>query len=185
MIDGAIQSVKRISSDLRPGVLDDIGLAAAIEWAAKDFQKRSGIRCAATVDPENMSVDRMRSTALFRIFQESLTNIMRHAQASHVAVSLSEKDDAIVLSVTDNGKGIGVDELASPYAFGLIGMRERVQFLHGTIRIWGLPDSGTTVRVTLPIHSEKEQSAITGHAARERTRAETGGTDQYAGGTEQ
>jgi signal transduction histidine kinase len=185
MIDGAIQSVKRISSDLRPGVLDDIGLAAAVEWAAKDFQKRTDIACTVTLDPENVIVDRIRSTALFRVFQEALTNIMRHAEASHVAISLSQKDEAIMLSVTDNGKGIRTDELASPYAFGLIGMRERVQFLHGTITIQGVPNSGTTVAVTLPIHSQKEQSGIPGHAGWQGTREEADSSDRYAGGTEQ
>lgn len=184
MIDGAIQSVKRISSDLRPGVLDDIGLAAAIEWAAKNFQKRTGIGCAVTVDPENMIVDRMRSTALFRICQESLTNIMRHAQASRVSITLSEKGEAILLSVSDNGKGINADELSSPHAFGLIGMRERVQFLHGTITIRGVPNNGTTVTVTLPVRSEKEQG-IPGHGVRESIRGESAGSDRYKGATEQ
>jgi signal transduction histidine kinase len=153
IIDEAIQSVKRISSELRPGILDDIGLAAAIEWATKEFQKRTGIRCTASIRPENLSVDRMRSTALFRILQESLTNIMRHAEASHVSVSLQEKNRKIVLTIGDNGKGIKKEEIVAPYAFGLIGMRERVQFLGGEVMIKGVHNGGTTVTVALPIDS--------------------------------
>ncbi len=158
MVDGAIQSVKRISAELRPGVLDDIGLAAAIEWAAKDFQKRAGIACKVSVHPENITVDRMRSTALFRILQESLTNIVRHANASRVAVSLQEENRKIVLTVKDNGKGISKEEIMSPHAFGLIGMRERVQFLGGEVAVTGAPGQGTSISVTLPVDSGKEAS---------------------------
>ncbi len=159
IIDTAIQSVKRISVELRPGVLDDIGLAAAIEWAAKDFQKRTGIRCGVSVRPDTVAVDRTRSTALFRILQESLTNIMRHAQATLVEISLEEKNGAIVLKVTDNGKGIRKEELSDPHSFGLIGMRERVQFLGGRVEVAGVKNKGTIVTVSLPIESGTGQGA--------------------------
>ncbi len=155
MIDSAIQSVKRISSELRPGVLDDIGLAAAIEWAAKNFQQRTGIRSKISIHPESMTVDRMRSTALFRILQESFTNIIRHAKATRVEVSLQETKGNILLTVKDNGKGITKEEARSPHAFGLIGMRERVQFLGGQVSITGAQNRGTTVNVSLPVDSAK------------------------------
>ncbi len=164
-IDAAIQSVKRISAELRPGVLDDIGLSAAIEWACTEFAKRTKARCTVSVVPENLTVDRMRSTALFRILQESLTNIIRHAKATRVTVSLQQRDRSIVLTVSDNGKGIAPERISSPHAFGLIGMRERVQFLHGTIAFKGFPNRGTTVSVTLPIDSERGQTGAPAHGA--------------------
>ncbi len=164
-VDAAIQSVKRISAELRPGILDDIGLSAAIEWAAKDFEKRTRITCTVSIRPETISVDRTRSTALFRILQESLTNIMRHASASEVRVSLEEKNRTIVLTVSDNGKGIKEEDVSAPHSFGLIGMRERVQFLGGEILIRGVQNRGTAVSVSLPIDSRKQPDVpVTGQA---------------------
>ncbi len=173
IIDAAIQSVKRISAELRPGVLD-IGLPAAIDWACKEFGNRTGVSCTVAILPENLTIDRMRSTALFRILQEALTNITRHARCTSVSVSLVQRDRAFILTVKDNGKGIRPEEVSSPHAFGLIGMRERVQFLHGRITVDGSPESGTTVTVTLPIDSEGEQ-VMPGPAAREAARQEPGG----------
>ncbi len=156
IIDGAIKTVKRISAELRPGILDDIGLPAAIEWAVKDFEKRTGITCAVSVGPETVIIDRTRSTALFRILQESLTNIMRHAHASRVSVLLEEKSGTIDLTVNDNGKGIRKEEMDAPHSFGLIGMRERVQFLGGEVSITGALNKGTFIKVSMPIQAAKE-----------------------------
>ena len=122
----------------------------------KDFEKRTGIRCELSVGPGTESVDRTRSTALFRILQESLTNIMRHAGASLVQVSLEEKNGTIVLSVQDNGKGIRKERITAPDAFGLIGMRERVKFLGGEVSIKGTHNKGTSVIVSLPLEAPKE-----------------------------
>lgn len=156
IIDRAIQSVKRISAELRPGVLDDIGLSAAIDWACNDFAARTGIKCTVSIRPESLTVDRMRSTALFRILQESLTNIMRHARASRVAVSLEQKSRTILLTVKDNGRGITEEDIRGPHAFGLIGMRERVQFLGGKVSVTGVQNRGTTIAVAVPIDPARE-----------------------------
>ena len=131
LIDSTIRSVQRISADLRPSLLDNLGIGAAAEWQAKEFQKRTGIECEATVDPPDMKLDQDRSTALFRIFQETLTNVARHAQATKVKVHLSERDERVILKVKDNGVGISTDRLAEAKSFGLIGMRERVHFWGG------------------------------------------------------
>ena len=139
LIDQTIQTVKRISTDLRPGLLDDLGLSAAIEWQLEEFQKRTGIRCRIIIDPGDVTFDRDRNTALFRIFQETLTNIARHAEATEVSVSLKLKDGQIELKVQDNGRGITEKELAHPKSFGLIGMRERAIIFGGDSNIKGFP----------------------------------------------
>jgi signal transduction histidine kinase len=151
VIDATMQTVQRLSGELRPGILDDLGLAAAIEWQAGEFEKRTGIRCRLQVSPEEISLDRDRSTAVFRIFQEALTNVARHAEATDVTASLQAREGAVELKVADNGRGITERELASPRSFGLLGIRERVHFLGGEVAIAGTPGQGTTVRVEIPL----------------------------------
>ncbi len=128
LIDSTIRTVKRISAELRPVVLDDLGLTAAIEWQAEEFQKRSGIECELKFDPEDITMDRDRSTTVFRIFQETLTNVVRHAEATKVKVCLEARDGLIHLSIRDNGKGITEEQIYSPQSFGLIGIQERAHF---------------------------------------------------------
>jgi len=151
VIDGTMQTIQRLSGELRPGILDDLGLAAAIEWQAGEFEKRTGIPCRIQVRPEEITLDRERSTAVFRIFQEALTNVARHAKATAVTASLETREGAVVLEVADNGRGITEEELASPKSFGLLGIRERVLFLGGVVTIEGTPGKGTTVRVEVPL----------------------------------
>jgi signal transduction histidine kinase len=151
VIDDTITTVQRLSGELRPGILDDLGLAAAIEWQAGEFEKRTGILCRVQVSPENMTLDRERSTAVFRIFQEALTNVARHAHATKVAVSLEQEEARVNLTVVDNGRGITEKEMSSSKSFGLLGIRERVRFLGGDIVIEGRPKKGTTVRVAIPL----------------------------------
>ena len=146
-----IKTVQRISTELRPGLLDDLGLVAAIEWQIEDFQKRTGIRCKLTVNPEDITVDDRRSTALFRILQETLTNVTRHAQATRVQVSLQEKDGNLELRVRDNGIGIKKEQVSNSTSFGLIGIKERVHLWGGEVKISGRPGKGTTVVVRMPI----------------------------------
>jgi len=157
LVDSTIQTVKRISSELRPGVLDHLGLAAAIEWQAKEFEKHTAISCDVSVDPDDIVLNRQHSTTIFRIFQEALTNVARHAKATKVRISLLEKDDGIVLHVEDNGKGITKKQMNNPQSFGLIGIQERVHFLNGEIRIKGTRNKGTSLIVHIPLGKEESQ----------------------------
>ena len=151
VIDRTIQSVQKLSGELRPGILDDLGLAAAIEWQAEEFENRTGIQCEVALSHEESVLTREQSTTMFRIFQETLTNVIRHAQATKVEVRLMEQKGSIVLEVTDNGRGITEAEISDPKAFGLIGMRERVDFIGGEITIAGSPGKGTRIMVILPL----------------------------------
>lgn len=155
LINTTIQTVKRISAELRPGILDDLGLVAAIEWQAEEFQHRTGIVCRVIIDPEELTVEKDRSTAIFRIFQETLTNVSRHAGASRVTVRLREKNGMLSLMVRDNGKGITKKQILDSKSFGLIGMRERVHPWGGAVDIKGIPGKGTTVLVDVPARSVK------------------------------
>ena len=150
-VDETVQTVREIATQLRPGLLDDLGLAAAIEWQAKDFQKRSGILCALTLPEDDPHLSRDQATAIFRIFQEILTNVARHARATKVWVHLGEEQDAIVLEVEDNGVGISPTQLAERRSLGLLGMRERVGPFGGAVEIVGSEGQGTTVTLQMPI----------------------------------
>ena len=150
-VTSAIRTVRRISTDLRPGILDELGVAAAIEWVAKDFQNRTGISCTVSMQAADKISDTFRATAIFRIVQEALTNVMRHAAASQVNVSLENKDDTLILEVRDNGIGITEEQILASSSLGLIGIRERVLLLAGEAVICGKPGEGTLVRVTLPV----------------------------------
>jgi PAS domain S-box-containing protein len=150
-LDETVQTVRRISAELRPGVLDDLGLAAAIEWQANDFQVRSGVKCILSLPEEDLVLSRDQATALFRIFQESLTNVARHAQATKVWVTLSEEGSAIVLGIEDDGVGILSAQLANSQSLGLLGMRERVAVFDGEIEFSGVPGQGTAVVVRMPL----------------------------------
>jgi signal transduction histidine kinase len=150
LIDSTIQTVRKISTDLRPGILDDLGLVAAIEWQAQDFENRSGISCDFISSLEEIDLDRDRSTAVFRILQEILTNVTRHAKATHVGISLVEEANHLVLTVGDNGLGIRERDISNPRSLGLLGMRERALMFSGELKISGVHRKGTTVTVTIP-----------------------------------
>jgi signal transduction histidine kinase len=150
-IDGAIQTVKRVSSELRPGMLDDLGLPAAIEWLTQDFGRLTGLKCTFSARCGDDPIDHDLSTALFRICQEALTNVVRHAQATRIAVSLDQDPTRITLKVRDDGKGIEETEILDPRAFGLIGMRERATLWGGEVRFSGAPGKGTVVAVSIPL----------------------------------
>ena len=154
LVDAAIQSVKRISSDLRPGLLDDLGLAAAIEWQAGEYQKRSGIHINVSTDPENIILGDDLSIAVFRICQETMTNIVRHSKSTDAWLDLIVDSEVLTLVVFDNGIGITDKELGKNKSFGLIGMRERVQSFGGQIKIFKIKDGGTKVDVRIPITAE-------------------------------
>jgi len=151
LIDNTVRVVKRISSELRPILLDDFGLSAAIEWHAEQFSERTGIECQIQSNPEEIVLEQTHSIAIFRIFQESLTNVARHADASEVKVSLNKNSSNFEMVINDNGKGITIKEMYDPSSFGLTGMRERVHYLGGEINIYGCESRGTTVKINLPI----------------------------------
>jgi PAS domain S-box-containing protein len=150
LIDQTIQSVRRISTELRPGILDDLGLVAAVEWAGEEFEARTGTTCRLDLPRDDIAVDPEQATAIFRIFQETLTNVARHADASDVKVRLTREDGDLTLEVHDNGKGIPQDKLSSGESLGILGMRERAMLLGGELTISGPPENGTTVRVRIP-----------------------------------
>lgn len=152
LIDMTLYTVRRISSELRPGLLDDLGLQAAIEWQAKEFEDRTGITCEVTFHSDTGNLDQERSTAIFRIFQETLTNVVRHAEATEVWASLEETPDILIMKVTDNGVGITEERILNSKSFGIIGMQERTLLLGGDIKLKGVRNKGTTVTVSIPIN---------------------------------
>ena len=151
MIDEVIGQVRRISAALRPGVLDDLGLDAALEWQAEDFEKRSGLTCAVQSNLGDLHLEPELSTAIFRIFQEALTNIVRHAEATHIDVRIERQDHELFFEVKDDGKGISEDAARSPKALGLLGVRERVRRLGGTVTIEAALPTGTSLKVSVPL----------------------------------
>ena len=150
LIELSIQSVRQISSDLRPAVLDHLGLKDAIHWAATKFETRTGIRCRVAWMLKNEPADRTRQLAMFRILQEALTNVVRHAHAGAVRITMRERGKMLTLTIRDNGRGITAAELASVDSIGLLGMIERARLLGGRAEIAGSPGRGTTVTVTVP-----------------------------------
>ena len=149
-IDSTIQMVRRIATELRPGILDHLGLAAALEWQANEFQTRTGIKCDVQADVGDTSVNPDSTTTLFRIFQETLTNVIRHAGATRVMVQLKEAGDQIVMEVKDNGRGISREEIANTRSMGLLGMRERAMLLGGEFKV-GKSSGGKGTKVTVSI----------------------------------
>jgi two-component system, NarL family, sensor histidine kinase UhpB len=152
LVDSAIHTVRKISTELRPQILDDLGLVAAIEWQAHEFQTRTGINCTFISNVEDIRLDRKQATALFRILQESLTNIARHAKATKTRITLSAHIDAILLEIIDDGIGIEEEEITNIKSLGLLGMHERTVLLGGIFSIQNTPEGrGTMVSVQLPL----------------------------------
>lgn len=145
-----LHSVRRISTTLRPSVLDDLGLVTAIEWQAREFEKRSGVRCTFSCEPREVALDPSGATALFRIVQEALTNVARHAGATKISIALREEGSNFVLEVTDDGRGVTEAELRGARSLGLLGIRERARLLGGEVDIHGVSGRGTTVLVKVP-----------------------------------
>jgi PAS domain S-box-containing protein len=159
LVDTTIESVHRISTELRPILLDDLGLLAAIEWQAEEFENRSGIPCDVTFKCNDISIDKEIATALFRIFQETLTNIARHAGADRISVTLRKTEKDLVMEVADNGQGITHEQIEDPRSFGIMGMRERASLLGGTVYLTGEHLKGTRVTVIIPVpEGEKDDS---------------------------
>ena len=151
LIEVSIQSVRQISTDLRPAVLDHLGLPEAIQWEATKFEARTGIRCRLSSEVTHELADRTRALALFRIFQEALTNIVRHAHAGAVRITLRERGKLLTLVVRDNGRGITKADVSRMESIGLLGMNERARLLGGRITIAGVQGRGTTITVQVPL----------------------------------
>ncbi len=149
-IDATIKSVRQIINDLRPNVLD-LGLSAAVDWQISEFRRRTGIRCELLETHQDIEVSDQCATALFRILQESLSNILRHAEATEVKVVLRVERDWIWMSVSDNGIGLHPTGRRKPGSFGLVGIEERINILGGTFHIHSEDGAGTTVRVAVPM----------------------------------
>jgi PAS domain S-box-containing protein len=150
MLDTTVAATRRIAADLRPLLLDDLGLAAATEWLVQNFGQRTGVACTLSVD-EDVELHEPYATAVFRIVQESLANVAKHAQASQVEVQIDRMPGAVVLRVRDNGRGFLPDTPRKPYSLGLMGLRERTQLLKGTITIHSQPGQGTCIDVRIPV----------------------------------
>ena len=154
-IDGTIDSVRRIATDLRPSILDHLGLVAAIEWQAQEFERRTGVKAYVRVSRPDVAIDDVRATAVFRMLQETLTNVARHAGASRVDIDLTVGNVDLALDVRDDGRGITPAEIAGGRSLGLVGLRERAIACGGMLEIQGTPGRGThvAVRIPLPGHS--------------------------------
>jgi signal transduction histidine kinase len=151
LTDTTVNFVRRIASELRPIALDELGLSEAIEFQARQFQERTGIVVQCDCDQESVDLNGEQSTAVFRIFQEALTNILRHAQATTVQIQLHKENGAVVLTISDNGRGITDDEKSGQRTLGLLGIRERAHLIGGTIEINGPDGKGTVITVRVPI----------------------------------
>ena len=149
LINDVIVTVRRLSTNLRPGILDDLGLAAAIEWQGDEFRKRTGFTCDVNCE-EIPDLSEDKAVALFRILQESLTNIIKHSNADSVDISLGKFDDNVEMKIKDNGRGFRSENLVNRGSYGIIGMRERVKSFNGTLDISG-SDDGVSVHVLIPL----------------------------------
>ncbi|HWH48638.1 MAG TPA: response regulator [Burkholderiales bacterium] len=150
LVDATIQSVRRISSALRPQVLDDVGLIATLRWQAGEFQLRTGIRCNVDLPADEVAFDRAQSTAAFRILQEVLANVARHSGATRVDITLRVDSDHFILKIADNGRGMSEAQLRDPKSLGLLGIRERAFLLGGRVDFEAEAGSGTTVTLSIP-----------------------------------
>lgn len=159
MLDSLVGAVRRIGTELRPGILDDLGLVAAIEWQLQEVHKRTGLMYALTLPEEDIALDQARATGMFRIFQEALTNVLRHASAQKVTVRLAQEPEALVLEVADDGKGITPEQLTDRGPLGLLSMRERAHLLGGEVTIQGKACEGTKVTLRMPNEASNEAKA--------------------------
>lgn len=157
LIASSILTVQRISSGLRPVMLDLLGLADAIEWQAQEFTKLAGIACKTIILPAEMKVERNLATAIYRIFQEALNNVMRHSGATHVHVYLLGRKGWLTLSVRDDGRGISEKEKKDILSLGIAGMRERAEAFGGKLRIFGSPQHGTSLFARMPLAKKEDR----------------------------
>ena len=159
MLTEMIHSIRRISTQLRPSILDDLGLVEALRWQVRDFQKRGGVRVQFECPEESLKLEAGVTTGLFRIFQEALTNIARHAEATAVSACLFKEGEQLVLTITDNGKGFDQHAAKKKKTLGLLGMKERTLMMKGVYEISSQPGNGTSLRVSVPLQMFGQPSA--------------------------
>ena len=151
MVDDTVRTVRRIASELRPGILEDFGLIAALEWQSQEFEKRNDILCDYSCPISKLTVEKNISIGLYRIYQEALTNIARHSEADIVKSSLEKEGDNLVLTIYDNGRGFDPLDVKSKKTLGLLGMKERALIMKGELVIQSMPGRGTTITITIPL----------------------------------
>jgi signal transduction histidine kinase len=151
VIDSTTKTVQRISSELRPKILDSVGLVAAIEWHTREFTKRTGIQVQLKQNAELPKIEDIIATGVYRIVQEALTNVARHSQASHVDIGIVLNDGTLCVKISDNGKGLDNAALANPESLGILSMQERARMIDGEITIIGYPGKGTNISLLTPL----------------------------------
>jgi signal transduction histidine kinase len=156
LLKSTVAATRRIAADLRPLLLDDLGIVPAVEWLAENFTQRTGVPCRLTIEDPDLELDGMQATAVFRIVQESLTNIAKHADASRADVKVGRDDAELVIRIHDNGVGFEVGDPRKPGSFGLVGLRERAAMLKGSAKIESVVGEGTTIEVRLPVGTAPE-----------------------------
>jgi signal transduction histidine kinase len=156
LLKSTVAATRRIASDLRPLMLDDLGLVPALEWLVQSMTQRSGFACDLSIDDPVITLPPAHSTAVFRIVQEALTNIAKHAKASHAVVAIRHAGESLEIAIRDNGVGFAADDPRKPESFGLLGLRERISLLRGTASIDSAPGMGTRIVVTLPLDATEQ-----------------------------
>lgn len=154
IVNQTIKTIQRLGTELRPKLLDDLGLISAIEWQASEFQKRFGIKCTFQPINDEVNVDPKIGVSVFRILQEALTNVVRHANATEVKIAVKQINGTFFLSISDNGVGIPVNQLESNSSIGIIGMKERADIAGGKVEFISQKGKGTEIRLTIPLHQE-------------------------------
>ncbi len=152
LLEKTIRSTRRIITELRPAVLDELGLSTAIQWQALEFENRTGVRCRIARLQHDLVFDQDVSTAIFRILQEALTNVAKHASATNVTISLRSEGGTVVMEIVDDGKGMAEDKQKDPTSTGILGIRERVLALNGQFDITSSQGQGTTLKISIPYH---------------------------------
>ena len=150
LLKSTIAATRRIAADLRPLMLDDLGLVPSIEWLVENFTQRTGVACELSVDRRELTLSKAQASAVFRIVQESLTNVAKHAQAAHADIAIEREDGALVVRIEDDGVGFSPQAPRKANSFGLLGLRERASLLGGEVTIESAPGEGTIVEVRLP-----------------------------------
>jgi signal transduction histidine kinase len=158
LIDHTIDTAQRVSTALRPSILDDLGLAAALRWQVREFEQRTGLPCVLDLSSDDTTIEPATALGLFRIAQEALTNVARHAGARQVRVDLDVGAELAALTVADDGRGVTPEELARPTSLGLLGMRERALVVGGQVTIVGTPGKGTTLTARVPVRGAAARS---------------------------